>query len=61
MSVTLLTAIAVFMFALRKPKVQRVVADSDPLAQGRPGKGTGGGSTASAAAAASASPSAGGA
>lgn len=61
MSVTLLTAIAVFMFALRKPKVQRVVADSDPLAQGRPGTGAGGGKPASTAAAAGASASAGGA
>ena len=53
MSVTLLTAIAVFMFALRKPKTQRAVADSDPLAQGRSGKGPGGtsGSTGAAAAA----------
>ena len=47
MSVTLLTAIAVFMFALRKPKAQHAVADSDPLAQGRPGSDSGGASAAS--------------
>jgi spermidine/putrescine transport system permease protein len=44
MSVTLLTAIAVFMFALRKPKALRAVADSDPLAQGSRGNGSGGSS-----------------
>ena len=59
MSVTLLTAIAVFMFALRKPKAQRAVADSDPLAQGRPGAGTGMGTGGAAASPAAGSPPAG--